>query len=76
MFVNKAGGNDYYNHRLERLPCDCDKRQAEAAAAARPGADLQFMFPCAPQEGLIATHLLHHQDQELEHHDGKVATGR
>ena len=72
----KAGGTDHSNRRWERLPCDCDKRQAEAAAAARPRADLQLMSPCSPQEGLIATHLLQHQDQELEHHDGKVAAGR
>lgn len=72
----KAGGTDHSNRRRERLPCDCDKRQAEAAAAAWPRADLQLMSPCSPQEGLIATHLLQHQDQELEHHDGKVAAGR
>lgn len=59
--------------QMERLPCDGDIWQAEAAAAAGPCADLQFMSSCPPQEGLVATHLFKHQDQELEHHDGKVA---
>lgn len=59
--------------QMERLPCDGDIWQAEAAAAAGPRADLQFMSSCPPQEGLIATHLFKHKDQELEHHDGKVA---
>lgn len=51
-------------------------RQAAAAAAARSSADLQLMFPCSPQEHVIATHLLQHQDQELEHHNCKVAKKR
>lgn len=59
--------------QMERLPCDGNIWQAEAAAAAGPRADLQFMSSCPPQEGLVATHLFKHQDQELEHHDGKVA---
>lgn len=49
--------------------------QAEAAAAARPRADLQFMFSRSPQEGLITAHLLQHEDQELEDHHCEVAAG-
>lgn len=58
---------------MECLPCDGNIWEAEAAAATRPSADLQFMSPCSLQEALVASHLLQHQDQELEHHDGKVA---
>lgn len=60
----------------QRLPCDVNMWQAEAAAAAGPRADLQFMFPCSPQEGLVAPRLLQHQDEELEHHHGEVAACR
>lgn len=58
---------------LECLPRDGGIWQAEATAATRPRADLQFVFRRPPQEGLVAAHLLNHQDEELEHHDGKVA---
>lgn len=34
------------------------------------------MLPRPPQEGLIAAHLLQHEDQELEDHHGEVAAGR
>lgn len=50
--------------------------QAGAAAAARPRADLQFMSPRSLQENLVTTQLLQHQDQELEHNNGKVAAER
>lgn len=61
---------------LECLPCNGDMWQAETAAAAWSRADLQFMFSCSLQEHLVTTHLLQHQDQELEHHNCKVATKR
>lgn len=57
------------------VPCNGDKRQAEAAAAARPRADLQLVLSRPPQEGLVTAHLLQHEDQELEDHDGEVAAG-
>lgn len=47
--------------------------EAGAAAAARPGANLQRVLSPPPQEGLITSDLLQHHDQELEHHDGEVA---
>lgn len=59
---------------LVDLPCDGHVWQAAAAAATRPRADLQFIFSCTLQKRLVATHLFHHQDKELEHHDGKVTT--
>lgn len=58
------------------LPCDGHVRQAGAAAAARPRADPQFVFLRSLQKHFIPTHLLQHHDQELEHHNGKVATER
>lgn len=58
------------------LPCDGNVWKAEAAAATRPGADLQFMSSCSLEEGFITTHLFHHHDQELKHHNGKVATNK
>lgn len=59
---------------LVDLPCDGHLWQATAATATRPRADLQFIFSCTLQKRLVATQLFHHQDQELEHHDGKVTT--
>lgn len=61
---------------MERLPRDVDMWQAEAAAAAGSRADLQFMLSRSPQEGLVAPHLLQHQDEELEHHYGEIAACR
>uniref|UniRef100_A0A3Q1HIG2 Uncharacterized protein n=1 Tax=Acanthochromis polyacanthus TaxID=80966 RepID=A0A3Q1HIG2_9TELE len=60
----------------ESLPCDGHVRQAGAAAATRPRADPQLMLRSSFQEHLVTTHLLQHQDEELKHHDGKVAAGR
>lgn len=61
---------------LECLPRDGHVWKAEAAAAARPRSDPEFVFPRSLQESLVAAHLLQHQDQELEHHNGKVAAER
>lgn len=57
------------------LPCDGHVGEAGAAAAAGPRADPQFVFARALQEGFVATELFQHHNQELEHHDGKIATG-
>lgn len=66
---------NYVNHSVGRefLPCNSNMWQAEATAAAWPRADLQLMSSCSLQEGLVTTHLLQHQDQELEHHHSKIA---
>lgn len=56
------------------LPCDGHVWETGAAAAARPSADLQFVFASPLQEGLVPSNLLQHHDQELKHHDGEIAT--
>ena len=48
-------------------------RQTGAAAAAGAGADSQGLGLGPQKKSLVAPHLLDHQDQELEHHDRKVA---
>jgi len=58
---------------LGNLPCDGHVWEARAAAAARPRANPQFMFPRPFQEGLVTADFLQHHDQELKHNDGKVA---